>query len=328
MLSNPSNVAEFGYEYFKALRVQRDDQRRDNRSRLTIIGESFDPTTDRFVFNEKFAKSAKDRQLVLQIIPQIFMFSQCSTDELNMILKLMKSTKFNRNSDIISKDEFVSNFYIVYESAGEVVSPETKERFERGAYFEEMALIHTYKSDKKIKSHSKFVRLLHLDGFLFRRLIRTNAYEKYRQKAETIRRVPLLKELTGLEVTRIIDLFDEWKFGKNERICRKGDRSDCVFFVLEGSVDLLTQQGSVSTKYKTCLPNDYFGELSLIFYIEWQYTAVTGDEGATLIVLGVDSFERSLGTKCIEIMKRNRAEFGEIMLKIKSGLLIDPLHFR
>jgi len=59
-------------------------------------------------------------------------------------------------------------------------------------------------------------------------------------------------------------LFLKEEYAPGEIIFRKGDMSDCAYFIVSGEAEVLREEQGKETILATLFPGDYFGEMSLL----------------------------------------------------------------
>lgn len=91
-------------------------------------------------------------------------------------------------------------------------------------------------------------------------MIKREIYHTFLQK------VPILANLTEVEILTLADSLVEETFSRNETVCKEGDRGDYFYIIKEGLADC-TQIEEATGRMKlvgSLQAGDYFGEISLL----------------------------------------------------------------
>ena len=106
---------------------------------------------------------------------------------------------------------------------------------------------------------------------------------RIREKMEHLGRVPLFAGLTGQELHRVARLASQRWFAPGELLCRQGDRSEELYVVTGGSVDVLKESGRAIA---TAGVGSVIGELAVISEAPRSATLRARDGVDTLVLRG------------------------------------------
>ena len=100
--------------------------------------------------------------------------------------------------------------------------------------------------------------------------------------------VPLFRKLDAVRISDIVSVLKAKNVPARHAVVRRGEHADAMFFVLSG--ELLVDIHPLS---KRLGPGDYFGEIALLKH-GLRTATVLSDTDCSLLMLGVDDFERLL----------------------------------
>ncbi len=102
---------------------------------------------------------------------------------------------------------------------------------------------------------------------------------------DLVAQVPSFANLTATEIARIADLLSLHVVRAGEVIFHKGDRADCMYFIVDGKVEI-NKSGKI-----TCLEGgDFFGEIGVLFNIP-RNAEVTAQAYTELLMLNSRDIE-------------------------------------
>jgi serine/threonine protein phosphatase PrpC/CRP-like cAMP-binding protein len=105
-------------------------------------------------------------------------------------------------------------------------------------------------------------------------------HERVRRKLATLKGLALFKYLNYQELVKVVNIAIERTFAKGEVIIREGDRDDCLYVILTGSVAIVKQEVEVAR----LSDGTHFGEMSLVDKSPRSADAVAVTDVQTLII--------------------------------------------
>ncbi|MFQ5416782.1 MAG: cyclic nucleotide-binding domain-containing protein, partial [Myxococcota bacterium] len=105
------------------------------------------------------------------------------------------------------------------------------------------------------------------------------------ERALMLKRIPLFEELTTRQLLNLAELVNQEEHPPGTPICRIGDFSDCMYFIVDGTVDITTASDASLAQLG---PNDFFGEIAVFEGATRSANATTGEEAVRLLRLGRD----------------------------------------
>ena len=108
----------------------------------------------------------------------------------------------------------------------------------------------------------------------------------HQEVVELLNQSPLFAHLKDAELNWLVDYFQPEVFRSGEIIFNPGDTSDAMFLILEGQVDLISENENVLSSLKI---GDIFGEEALLFDDPRFYQA-TAVSNSILLQFGADQY--------------------------------------
>lgn len=102
-----------------------------------------------------------------------------------------------------------------------------------------------------------------------------------------VAKVPLFRNLDAARIAAVAGVLRARRAGRGERLIRKGDQADSMYFIVSGEVEVDLESGARAARLGA---GDFFGEIALI--AERARTAtITAVSSCKLLVLHKDDFE-------------------------------------
>jgi voltage-gated potassium channel len=76
-----------------------------------------------------------------------------------------------------------------------------------------------------------------------------------------VERVPLFRSLGAKRIAAVAGVLRRRRVGRGERLIRKGDQADSMYFIVSGEVEVDPESGAPKGKL---IEGDFFGEIALI----------------------------------------------------------------
>ena len=134
--------------------------------------------------------------------------------------------------------------------------------------------------------------LWQLDRITFRRIVMDSAFQRRRMYESFLEEVPLLKDLTSYERSKIADALETTKYPSGSTIITEGDVGDKFYMLESGEADAYKR--GVDKPVKHYKKGDYFGELALL-EDQPRAASVLSTTEVKVATLGKDGFQRLLG---------------------------------
>jgi len=106
-----------------------------------------------------------------------------------------------------------------------------------------------------------------------------------------VERVPLFRTLGRTRIAAVAGVLRERRAGSGERLIRKGDQADSMYFIVSGEVEVDPESGAPKGKL---IEGDFFGEIALIAN-RTRTATITTLTPCKLLLLQKADFERFMG---------------------------------
>jgi putative peptide zinc metalloprotease protein len=255
-------------------------------------------------------------------------------EELKELVPLLRVRNFSAGDTIVLQGEPGDAFYLIRQGRAQVLVRDDHGRekmvatLRRGDSFGERALLEKSRRTATVKAltalealfigRRDFDRLLGDRQDLLKRI--SDAYEM----ESLMRNLPLLGELSHLELQVLYSRMETRRCAPGEVIIRQGDGGEEFFIIKKGEFGVTVACGDAGESEKAPMKEgDYFGEIALIRDIPRTAT-VTSLTGGELLVLNKSDFQELLReydtlVKSLEETSQRRVSAG--MMKRHGGKL-------
>ncbi|KAI8822469.1 cyclic nucleotide-binding-like protein [Fimicolochytrium jonesii] len=243
-------------------------------------------------------------------LKKIPLFRECSVGFLHLLTFKLSPIQFRQNDNIIKKGDAASEMYFIVHGTAAVFNEADGTifaEFHPGSFFGEVGIFFDVKRTASVRCLTNTAAVfkltkVDLDGLLkqfpeVNALIQKEAQARL-QYDEERRKLAKQHEHTEIEVVRdkirSVSLFRNADLGflhqlalqikmvvcqAGQVIIRKGDQGSSMFFVLEGTAEVVSEDGKqVFAEFHT---NGYFGEVALVLDVE--RTATVRSRGRTTL---------------------------------------------
>lgn len=276
-----------------------------------IYAESYHPEQDTLgtAGLKKYPKTDEQRANVMKMAKECLLFRVLEKDDLEIVIDLMFPIAVKEGDEIIKEGDEGDNFYVIESGIYEVWRKENgvnvlvRSYMDEGS-FGEIALLYNVPRTATVRAVSKGT-LWGLNRLIFRKAVLQLAYQKRQSYEEFISNVMILQELTPYERMVLADALEPYYYNEGDVLIKQGDEADGMFFVENGSVQVVMESSGTAKSVKILRRGEYFGELALLTDHPRAAT-ITALEPTKVAFLDKKAFERMLGP-CMDILKRNIA---------------------
>lgn len=249
-----------------------------------------------FSLTEEFVEDAPS----LDALPNIPLFSDLPRDAFIELFERCPLRRFNPGERVLEQGSQGDAFYVICEGKVRVFREENGEQkqlaiLEGGTFFGEMALLSGAPRLASVESAAEDTQLLEISASVLSELS-----GRYPQVARALKRFcrerllsnvmnnsPLFSALGRKDRRELIERFRARDVRRNEIIIRDGERTDGLYVVLSGEVEV-HKQNQLLTRLKE---GDLFGEISLLQKTPATAT-VTASRHTTILRLPREDFDR------------------------------------
>mmetsp|Transcript_100537 Transcript_100537/g.216946 ORF Transcript_100537/g.216946 Transcript_100537/m.216946 type:complete len:413 (+) Transcript_100537:87-1325(+) len=217
--------------------------------------------------------------------------------------------------DIIVQGELGDVFYLLEEGDVDVYiskkgQPEAKvHTYTPGNAFGELAIMYNAPRAATCRAQTQ-CKLWALDRVSFKVIVVAAAMLKREQYMGFLKRVPLLEQLTEMEMSTLADALAEEQFKDGDVVFKQGDDGDFFYIVKEGVAVCSQKDAAGQSKIVATLNGgDYFGEIALLTAKPRQAT-VTAQGPLAVLSLDRATFTRVMGP-LDAIMQRNMESYSK-----------------
>lgn len=264
-------------------------------------------------------KTPEQRETFKEIFKNCLLFKSLDLNQLERIVDVMYEKKINANEYVVRIGEEANKFYIIELGNFNVFAKNKNGELELASScsgntsFGEIALMYNMPSNYTIQAVTDGI-LWVLERQTFRRIVLKGTFQRYKTYENHISNVYIFGELRNKEKRTLAEALNQKVYVKGDVIYKRGDSSDGVYFIENGTVIL---KGETSPEDDIVLSSgDYFGESAFVRDGRRNMTALADAEAVKCAFLSVDTFERLLGP-CEDIMKRNKETYQQNMDRVR-----------
>jgi len=278
----------------------------------------------------KVDKSIEEREKILGILKANNFFSQITDEQREIMADAMKSCESKNGDEIIKQGDAGDLFYIldsgiadVWVAKGDAAAAKVF-TYEEGsnAAFGELALLYNAPRAATVKANGA-VKLWSLDQKTFKYTMQQNTTTTRKNNVNWLKQVPLLSDLSVVELNKVADALRPVTFEKGTKIITQGDKGN-DFYILKAGICSCTVNQQPGSESKTGNENGievlrvpeggYFGEIALLTGQPRKANVIAMEDCETL-VLDRATFKRVMGP-LESILERNMDNYKQVMQKM------------
>jgi cAMP-dependent protein kinase regulator len=291
--------------------------------RVSVSAESVDPNKMKAQMSQvaNIPKSAEVTERLLQVVGKSPLLRTLDPAQRDMIVKAFNGPLIKEpGENIIVQGELGDVFYLIEDGLVDVYIAKKGEAEKKvhtytpGNAFGELAIMYNAPRAATCRAQTT-VKLWALDRVSFKVIVVAAAMLKRETYMGFLKRVPLLQQLTEMELSTLADSLAEEKFNDGDIVFRQGDEGDFFYIVKEGTAVCAVKDSNGQSKIVATLrTGDYFGEIALLTAKPRQAT-VSAEGSLQVLSLDRATFIRVMGP-LDEIMKRNMESYGKITAQL------------
>jgi cAMP-dependent protein kinase regulator len=280
--------------------------------RVSVSAESVDPNKMKAMSQQvaNIPKSAEVAERLMQVVGKSPLLRTLDNAQKSMLVNAFNGPLLKKaGENIIVQGEIGDTFYLLEEGTVDVYvskkgGPEVKvHTYQPGNAFGELALMYNAPRAATCRAASD-CKLWALDRVSFKVIVVAAAMVKRETYMGFLKRVPLLAQLTEMELSTLADSLAEEVYVDGAVLFHQGDPGEMFYIVKDGSVICSQKDSAGQSKIVATLKSgDYFGEIALLTAKPRQAT-VSAQGEARVLALDRATFTRVMGP-LDDIMKRN-----------------------
>lgn len=284
--------------------------------RVSVSAESVDPNKMKAQMSQvaNIPKSEEVAARLFQVVSKSPLLRALDEKQKQTIVNAFNGPLMKQpGEDIILQGEIGDVFYLLEDGEVDVYiskkgQPETKvHTYTPGNAFGELAIMYNAPRAATCRAQTP-CKLWALDRVSFKVIVVAAAMLKREQYMGFLKRVPLLEQMTEMELSALADALAEEQFKDGDVIFRQGDAGDFFYLVKEGvAVCSQTDAAGQSKIVATLNAGDYFGDIALLTSKPRQAT-VTAQGALSVLSLDRATFTRVMGP-LDTIMQRNMESY-------------------
>ncbi|CAH1398579.1 unnamed protein product [Nezara viridula] len=342
LINEPNDTLQYCLDFFIKLKsskqidfvseVSEEDKISElaTQRRKSVFGKSYDPrelgASDEFEL--LYPKTEEERARLVNTLPDVLFFRNLDPNDLNKIIDAMFIKAVIKGEMVIQQGDDGDYFYVVQSGIFNAFQTENDMitdlcHYANNGYFGELALLYNQPRAASVVALTDGI-LWALDRETFQRIVLSSSFKRSLRLEDMIRKVPILESLQQIERMKVADALVTKCYTDGEEIIKQGDAGDGMYFIENGTVDVVREDESHQDVFiKQLSDGDYFGEVALLT-LKPRVCSVIARGHVKVAFLEVCAFERLLGP-CKDIMKRNIGAYEEQLVEL--GLLHPSEHF-
>lgn len=269
--------------------------------RVSVSAESMDPNKlkEQQASLVVIEKSPEVVQTLLGVVSQSPLLRTLDDVQRDQMVKAFSGPLMKEDGDdIIVEGDIGDVFYLIEEGNVDVYVnkvPDTiVHTYKSGDSFGELAIM--YNAPRAATCRAKGpVKLWALDRVSFKVIVVAAAMQKREKFVGFLKQVPLLEDLTEMELMTMADSMAEEKYNSGDTICTQGDVGNYFYIVHEGKA--ICKQKDAEGVFQVVAElssGNYFGEIALLTEQTRQATVVA-DGALKVLALDKATFTRVMG---------------------------------
>ncbi|KAL4630461.1 cGMP-dependent protein kinase 1-like [Arapaima gigas] len=244
-------------------RSNNDSEADVRKSRTAVIATEPIPE-DVDITGTRVQKTVSESSLIIKAIQKNDFLSRLDDEQVAMMVDCLVEQELSQGNAIIMEGTEGNTMYIVAEGellvtqAGRILRTLTS-----GDVFGELAILYNCKRTATVKAVTN-VKLWCIERQTYRAIMTNKSKKKREQIMGFLKTARTLKELSDMQLSKIIDSMEEVKFQDNEVIVREGTEGNTFYIILKGEVQVTKKVNGQQKEIRKMGKGEHFGELALI----------------------------------------------------------------
>ncbi|KAJ8356693.1 hypothetical protein SKAU_G00194870 [Synaphobranchus kaupii] len=233
------------------------------KSRAAVIAPEPLPE-DLEITEAQVKKTISETSLIVKAIQKNDFLSRLDDEQITMMVDLLVAIDKNPGEVVITEGSEGDSMYIV--AAGELrVTQAGRDlrMLNSGDVFGELAILYNCKRTASVQALTK-VRLWRIERQTYRTIMTNKSKKKREQIIGFLKTARTLKDLSDVQLSKIIDSMEEVKFQNKDVIVREGTEGNTFYIILKGEVQVTKKVNGHQREIRKMGKGEHFGELALI----------------------------------------------------------------
>ncbi|KAM4522535.1 cGMP-dependent protein kinase 2 [Odontesthes bonariensis] len=269
------------------------------KSRAAVIAPEPIPETLE-ITSARVKKTVSETNLIVKAIQKNDFLSRLDDEQIAMMVDLLMASNFKPGEDVIKEGSEGDSMYIV--AAGELIVTQAGRELRSlntGDVFGELAILYNCKRTATVKAKTP-VHLWCMERQTYRTIITNKSKKKREQLMGFLKTSRTLKDLSDVQLSKIIDSMEEVKYLDKDVIVREGTEGDTFYIILKGEVLVTKNVNGQQKQIRRMAKGEHFGEQALIREILRTATC-TADGPVTCFSIDKEVFEETIPVEHLEL---------------------------
>ncbi|XP_072217926.1 cGMP-dependent protein kinase 2 [Leuresthes tenuis] len=269
------------------------------KSRTAVIAPEPIPETLE-ISSTRVKKTVSETNLIVKAIQKNDFLSRLDDEQIAMMVDLLMASNFKPGEDVIKEGSEGDSMYIV--AAGELIVTQAGRELRSlttGDVFGELAILYNCKRTATVKAKTP-VHLWCMERQTYRTIITNKSKKKREQLMGFLKTSRTLKDLSDVQLSKIIDSMEEVKYQDKDVIVREGTEGDTFYIILKGEVLVTKNVNGTQKQIRRMAKGEHFGEQALIREILRTATC-TADGPVTCFSIDKEVFEETIPVEHLEL---------------------------
>ncbi|KAM6915408.1 cGMP-dependent protein kinase 2 [Xenentodon cancila] len=269
------------------------------KSRAAVIAPEPIPETLE-IKRTRVKKTVSETSLIVKAIQKNDFLSRLDDEQIAMMVDLLMTSNLKPGEEVIKEGSEGDSMYIV--AAGELIVTQAGQdlrTLSRGDVFGELAILYNCKRTATVKAKT-LVHLWCMERQTYRTIITNKSKKKREQLMGFLKTSHTLKDLSDVQLSKIIDSMEEVKYQDKDVIVREGTEGNTFYIILKGEVLVTKNVNGHQKQIRRMGKGEHFGEQALIREILRTATC-TADGPVTCFSIDKEVFEETIPVEHLEL---------------------------
>lgn len=266
--------------------------------RMAVSGESSSKAQeDTKKELERHPKDFRSKQLIKDAINENDFLKNLESAQVREIVDCMYPKNYFKGDIIVQEGDTGHALYVIAEGCVEVTKDcEFLGQMRGGTVFGELAILYNCKRTATVKAINN-AKLWIIDRSVFQMIMMRTGMTRQAEHVAFLKSVPLLKNLSDQEFSKLGDVLEEEYYHGEDFIIREGETGDTFYIINKGSV-IVTQAVTGYNdpqEVRRLQRGDYFGEKALLSEDRRTANVIAETPGVECLVVERTAFNALIG---------------------------------